>query len=681
MAPEAWYPCQRRSLPALRLVLFGAWIGVSSSAMAETDENLASESSVFFDMPTVLSPSRLSQPRSEAPAAVTIIDRGMIRAAGVREIADVFRLVPGFIVGYNHGHHPVVAYRGLSDSYSRRMQVLVDGRSVYTAIIGGVVWSQLALHLDDIERIEVIRGSNTAAYGSNSFLGVVNIVTVHAAQAQGTDLGFAVGEHRVREGFARQGWSSGANAMRLSLSYQQDDGFDELPDTQRISVLNVRSDYAPNTRDTIETQFGVNLNRYDAGHPGRRPGHQDNIMDPPHEADTLGHFQQIRWRRAFGSSEEVSVQVFHNYANKNEDYLTGIVDLSRIGLGRVQIPTSLDVKDERYDLEFQHTLAPFERWRFVWGLGARLDKVWSQTYFATDTNLSNRVYRLFASGEWRASPHSVFNAGAMLEQNGIGGTEFSPRVAYNYHISPAHTLRAAVSRAIRSPTIYEEHSDFRLSYQGVRLGQLSLSRGGLAGERMVSYEVGYLGALIERTLAVDFRLFRDRLADLITEVEVRDNAVNRFTFGYRNDGRADFAGIELQLDFRPGADTRLMFGYSRTWVTVSDVSSDASFNAKQQEDSVPPYTASLLISRRLHGPWWASAAYYRVPDMYWLGEGDAVTGYGRLDLRLARELKFGDQVRGEVAAVVQNQGSSPYTDFDQEARFDRRAFVTLRLTY
>jgi iron complex outermembrane receptor protein len=116
--------------------------------------------------------------QSDAPGAVSIIDRAMISASGARNIHELFRLVPGFQVGMHTGNQPLVGYHGLSDEAPRRMLVQVDGRSVYSPyFIAGVEWNQIGVDIDDIERIEVFRGSNSATYGSNAFLGVANIIT------------------------------------------------------------------------------------------------------------------------------------------------------------------------------------------------------------------------------------------------------------------------------------------------------------------------------------------------------------------------------------------------------------------------------------------------------------------------------------------------------------------------
>ncbi|MGM0680189.1 MAG: TonB-dependent receptor plug domain-containing protein, partial [Pseudomonadota bacterium] len=141
------------------------------------DTPVWAEEGLFEDMPVVLSATRLRQSVRDAPISMTVIDRQMIDASGFTEIPDLMRLVPGFVVDYDSGHLPVTGYHMLHDRYVRHQQVLIDGRSVYTPILGGVPWVDLPITLDDIERIEVVRGPNAASYGSNSFMGVINIIT------------------------------------------------------------------------------------------------------------------------------------------------------------------------------------------------------------------------------------------------------------------------------------------------------------------------------------------------------------------------------------------------------------------------------------------------------------------------------------------------------------------------
>jgi outer membrane receptor protein involved in Fe transport len=153
----------------------------------------------------VLSASRLLQPLNEAPVAVTVIDQEMIRASGFRDIPDLLRLVPGFSVAYTQFNTWTGAYHGLGDGYFRRFQVRVDGRSIYSPHNGAVLWSDLPLSIDDIERIEVVRGPDAAVYGANAFSGVINIITKTAAQVPGGFVSMQAGNKDMRGLTARYG--------------------------------------------------------------------------------------------------------------------------------------------------------------------------------------------------------------------------------------------------------------------------------------------------------------------------------------------------------------------------------------------------------------------------------------------------------------------------------------------
>lgn len=643
-----------------------ALCGVRAHA-AETAAPLSEE--VFFDeLPIVLTVTRLAQPKSETPAAVTVIDRDLIRASGARTIADLFWLVPGFQVGYDHAPRPTVTYHGLSDEFARRMQVLVDGRSVYNALFGGVFWIDLPLALDDIERIEVIRGPNAAAYGSNAFLGVINITTRHAARDPGTHVKLAAGEHRIRDGMVRHGWNSERGAARVTLAYRQDDGFDGLPDTVRVPLMTYRGDYRLGARDTLELQAGINGETHGEGHTG-------HPTDGPRDSEMTSHFQLLRWRRAFAPSNELAVQFYHNYWKNQEAYLTAPLDLGPLGINRV--PVNFNAKEERYDVEVQHIVSAARDWRYVWGAGARLDRANSATGFATEETIQNRVHRAFGNAEWRPGQDTTVNAGAMWEKDGISGTDFLPRIALNRHLSPRHTLRLAASRATRTPALVEEKGDVRFTLQGVPLDQSIAAGGGLDAEVMKSYELGYLGQWADRNLTVDVRVFRDRMHDLITEVSAPAADTDGEATDFRNEGQADVTGAEAQLDYRWTPATRFVLNYARMRADVSGVSAQAEFSEEERERSVPAYSASLFALHRFSRRWEGSAVYHRVADMEWLGVGGPVDGYDRLDVRLARAVKIG-RAAGQVALVIQNVGGDT-TPFHPENVFDRRAFVTLTL--
>jgi iron complex outermembrane receptor protein len=642
----------------------------SEAAAAEKPAGLVSESEYFTDVPLVLSATRLAQPRSETPAAVTVIDRDMIHASGARQIADLFRLVPGFQVAYPNGYKATVTYHGLSDEYSRRMQVLIDGRSIYSPLIGGVFWSEIPVAVEDVERIEVVRGPNAATYGANSFLGVINIITRHPSQDPGTFIKATAGDHHIHDGLMRQGWTTSVSDVRLSLGYRADNGFQNVTDTSRVPFANLRADFRMSTADTLELQLGASEARQQVG-----AGASD---DPTRTSDTTNHSEQLRWRHNLGTTDELGIQFFHAYRKFTDGYLTPPIPVP--GYGIVPVPVSYNAIDERYDLELQHTLNPFQDWRFVWGIGTRADYVRSVHWFSRSDTLEDRQYRLFGNAEWRATPETTVNAGAMLEKTDMGDTDLSPRLAVNYHLTQDHTLRAAVSKALRTPRIVEQKGNETVYYQNFLLYQNIVGAGTLKPEVMRSGEIGYFGQAPTQHLTWDLRLYRDRLSDVVTETRISSTApISGFeAYSFRNEGTVTVDGIDMQLEYSPSRDNRLILTHAQMLDTATDLGPGVTKNQSQRIASVPRYSSSLLIMHKLSSSWSASATYYRVGNMLWLGGGDYIGPYSRVDLRLARKFRLGT-THGEAAAVIQNANHNNYADFSDENMFYRRVFFTLSL--
>ena len=222
----------------------------------------ADESIYFSELPVVASVSRLPQRLADAPTAVTVIDRDMIKASGVRDLNDVFRLVPGFQT-YPHTTEPArVSYHGLNDEdYSPRVQVLIDGRSMYSPLFGnGVNWATIPVALDDIERIEVVRGTNSVSYGSNAFLGVINIITVDPALTRGLSVSVSHGSQNVRDQALRLGGQIGeVGDFRLTYRQLNDDALADRGDwidNFRSRLVDFRADMALDERNALQINAG-----------------------------------------------------------------------------------------------------------------------------------------------------------------------------------------------------------------------------------------------------------------------------------------------------------------------------------------------------------------------------------------------------------------------------------------
>lgn len=659
-------------LPARRGLAIVAGIAAvlalaAAGARAANGGRLLDESEYLADLPVVLSATRLSQHQSETPAAITVLDRELIRASGARQIADLFRFVPGFQVGYLYGYQPSATYHGLADEFSRRMQVLVDGRSVYSPMFGGVFWGELPLAIDDIERIEVIRGPNAAAYGANAVLGVINIITRHPSQDPGTYVQVARGTYGIRDGTLRQGWSGDTHDLRATLGYRSDDGFRDRVDSSRVPFATLRGELRRGAHDRFELQLGASA-------AAAEKGMTSSPTNVARETDTLTNYQFLRWTRRLRTDDELLVQAYHNYRKHEDAFLTRPLDLGPLGLR--QVPIDYDATEHRYDLELQHIVRLAPSWRLVWGAGLREDQAHAPGLLGTTSDLENREKRLFANLEWRATERTVVNAGLMVERTDFTDTETSPRLAINHHLTPDHTLRVAASRAARNPTFIETSSDLRYVLDGFLLLHETAPSPGLESEKLETVEAGYLGQWLDRRVLLDVRLYRDRLKNMITEIFLGPGDTTPFS--HANQGEVTVDGVDARLDWRITPATRLALTHAYTDASGTEIGSPAVRNQRRRLESVPEKTTSALLIHRFSPDWEASAGYYRVGYMLWMGAGDELDGYERVDLRLARRLRLG-RGGGELALVVQNALDRPYRDFVEENVSDRRAFVTLAL--
>lgn len=646
----------------LGLLMSAAFAGLNSSGGRAAD--FASEQDYLQEFPVVLSASRLSQPLSETPNAVTVIDRDMIEASGFRNIPDLFRMVPGMSVGYKDGHFPIVAYHGSIDHYSRQMQVLVDGRSVYLPPYSMVNWEDLPLHIADIERIEVVRGPAAASYGANSLHGVINIITRDAAGTAGTAVSVAKGNGGIADVSAQFGKTGTSLDYRATLAYRADNGFDTsvLNDGNATRLAKLRANFHPNAIDSFDLQLGYNEGVRGVGIAGR-------TTDPFGDIKTSSNFQQVSWMRALPQFDELKLSYYHIYQ--------GARDYSPL--------QSANVFAHRSELELQHTMHSGANNRLVWGGGMRADSAESPASLVRPESLHQS--RLFAHDEWRMAETTVLNVGAMLENDGMGHRNTSPRASINYHFTPQHTLRAGTSVAYRSPAVLEEKISLPGQY---------LALGGVRPERIHSRELGYLGEFNALGLSVDARAYFDRVSDIIY-VDPSPLAPPYFDgkpYSLSNLLAATYRGYEGTIKHSWDGKNNLVLNYSRQYAdcSVTGALREPLFIPTLQgiaascSSMVPRNSGSILLTQHLTDDVRLSAGYYHQGKMQFLYTPAPLTMMRRLDLRVART--FGKALEtgaGEVALVVQNAFRDEHTEYapvpqtSGQIIFNRRVFVTATL--
>lgn len=644
----------------------------------------ASDQDFLQEFPVVLSASRLSQPLSEAPNAMTVIDRKMIVASGFRSLPDVFKLVPGMYVSYYAGSQAVVSYHGALSQDAPGMQVLIDGRSVYLPPFNTVDWALLPITLDDIERIEVIRGPAAASYGENSVHGVINIITRDAGAVTGTSISNTRGNKGINDAAAHFGKHGDNLDYRVTLAYTADNGYDNLTsppnnititqaqgngllnntnDSNQARLMNYRATYHPNAVDDIDVQFGFS-------HDVMGVGFWDSSLDKPHDMSGYSNTEQIEWLHRNDASSEMSLRFYHIQHSTNESY--------QLGVPAYMVATSMNTG--RNEIEFQHTLRTSEMNRLVYGAGYRQDKVDGYSYYPLvapsvfPASFTLHESRIFASDEWRYTEKLIFNTGGMLENDAMGNREFSPRVSLNYHVLPQQTVRIGASVAHRTPSLGEQYASQANQYQlGYKYEPSPyITSAGLTPEKILSREIGYLAELRDINTSVDLRLFSDQMSNMIYPLPNSAQWGNGMTANYR--------GVETTIKYAFGNISDLTFNYTSENVD----SNSASLSMGQLTPlatSLPRHIVSMLYSQRLPNDASFSAAYYFQTSMQGFDRGpiDFQPQHRRVDMRLAQPFRDIGGMNGEVALVVQNLFSNNYTEYIATALFDRRAFVTLTL--
>jgi iron complex outermembrane receptor protein len=651
---------------------WGVGIGALSafSTHAE-DANIFLDEALFFsDIPVVLSATRLKQPLPDVPSAVTVIDRAMIEASGAIELVDLLRLVPGFQVGFYTGSKFTVSSHGNVDRFARDMQVLIDGRSIYDPAFGGVTWSDQELDIDDIQRIEVIRGPNASTHGSNSFSGVINIITQHPAEQNGLRVKTVVGDGGRRQIYNRFAGSEGNLAYRIALKYDENDGFDNRHDSSDTRWIGFRGDYQINSQDALLFELGANKGTREDGFP--------SDPEQPFRATEDSHsFQQLRWTRSLSPGSDFYLQFSHNYQEIDDSFSDAVTFPWNVSLG-------YGFQSQRYDLELQHTLDLNPTQRMVWGLGARRDEAKGIWTFKRSDWMTRDQYRAFGNFEWRLSNSLLLNVGGMYEKFDQKDGFFSPKLAFNLKLDEMNTLRLSGTRAYRMPTFWEDFSDQSVVLTGsmTPILQTYKTTTNLRPEYIESFELGYLGNFQDMGLTLDMKLFHEEIKDMIAEV--KDLNAPQQPFAYINSGSLNINGFEIGIKWDPSPRSMLHIGYSLTHAYGNQIKKyppTSAIDYRIIDVRVPQLTASILGSHQFDNGIKLSSAYYYMDDISWAGDGDDVALNRRWDIKIAKPFEF-ERTEGEVALIFQNIGSdNDFQDFHQENVWADRVFLEARLNW
>jgi iron complex outermembrane receptor protein len=435
----------------------------------------------------VTSVSKRAEKLSEAPAAISVITADELRRSGATSLPEALRLVPGMEVARVDSHNWAVSARGFNDLFANKLLVLMDGRSVYTPLFSGVHWDVQDALLEDIERVEVIRGPGATVWGANAVNGVINIITRSAKDTQGLML--TGGGGTEEQGFAgvRYGGKLGENAYyRVYGKYfNRDDQV--LPDgTDSNDRWNMerggfRVDWDASTDDHFTLQsdlYSGRLNQTFFLPTPTPPFAQTNRSN----LDVNGGNVLGRWSRSFSERSDLSLQVYYDRTVRN---------------GPV-----LNEDRDAIDIDLQHHFLLGERQDLVWGAGYRvssdeLDNTYTATFNPDQRTV--QLFSLFAQDEITIVPDRLrVTLGSKFEHNDFTGFEYQPGGRISWTPTDRQTVWASISRAVRTPSQAED--DIQLRQVTTTPGVQTLIQGSreFDSEELLSYEVGYRWRPLDR---------------------------------------------------------------------------------------------------------------------------------------------------------------------------------------
>lgn len=517
------------SLAMLTLPAFQA-----RAAEPPSPEDLAAMSIEELASIDVYSATKSRIPLGQAPASLYVVTREDIARSGATTVPDMLRLAPNLDVAQAGPGRYVITARGLNgndqaQNFTNKLQVLIDGRSVYSPLYSGVYWDMQNVLPADVDRIEIISGPGAALWGANAINGVVNIVSSPAGETQGL-LASAVGGALERSGGIRYGGAiNDAGAYRVYANAMDGDAMDNADgssarDQWHRLQAGFRTDWATSSKDQLTFQGDI----FD--------GRQHRLSDPGEKFS--GANLLARWVRKVSDS-----QSFH---------VTGYYDRTR----RDVIGSEAHFEVNSWNIDGQHRFAASDTHEIVWGAGARVHRYHilgiDGLEFEPPRNTLTQL-NLFAQDSIRVGPRTTLILGAKLEHGTYAGTNFMPSIRVSHELGSWGMAWASAAKAVRSPTPFDRDVRERLNGFLFVTGSTDFRP-----EKLTAYEAGFRARPLEN-LSLSASGFYNDYHDL-RSIETTPGTVFPLVWG--NELRAETYGAESWADWSPLPWWRLSAGLS-----------------------------------------------------------------------------------------------------------------------
>ncbi len=499
-----------------------------------------------------------------SPSAITVFTREQIRSSGANTLHDLLRRVPGFDVYELKASCPLVGSRAMTDDSNNLILVLVDGREALIELSGFPIWAAMSIELEEIERIEVIRGPGSALYGANAFTGVVSITTLADSPEDGGDIHLSLGElgHRRLFGRVRGSTELGGGMLTYSAGLGSQSLYSASDPRTDILQLRVRS------HGYLRYQKGRRLDL--SLHAGMSEGDGGYFF---HVGDFLGTnvlAYNLMGQATLGLGEKarLKAQIYYNSYYVDWHYRTSFMAYE------VWVADVPDFYIDTYSVDGQVQLD----YQILDDLLAIAGGNIRYTDLNSDNTIPQNIDELRGAGfihvQW--NPHEILQltGGLRMDLNTETAMALSPRVVAVLRPVKNHALRAAYGLAFRKPSTLESQMHMKILHFNPAMGEIvdklaeDFGNEKLTNEKAHSAEAGWRASFLDETLRTSIDLFYSVFENLIyfkTVLRERmgmpdiENSVFSFVNGESN---ASIIGAEAELSWQPDENWRLWAGVS-----------------------------------------------------------------------------------------------------------------------
>jgi len=586
----------------------------------------------------VSSLARQEQSVKNSPAAAFVITSEDIRRAGVNSLPEVLRMVPGMNVARINAWNWAISARGFNDLYANKLQVMIDGRTIYDPLVSGVYWGQQNQTLQDIERIEVLRGPSGSLWGANAVNGVINIVTRSASDTQGGLLYGGGGTEEHGYGGLRYGGKiSESTYLRGTINTVNRDasidlnGIEDTHDYGNTQNANVRLDSQLGEHDQLMVE--ANFTRF------RQHGYLIGVATPNPPAWRQDDFGRDGYIGSLQGTWEHQSESGH-HSNLTMSFTQNNWDLTTNAMSR-----------SHYVLDFQHSLPVLGDHHLMWGLKYQMihdDFNNTLTLGFEPNKFTQNNFGIFLQDQYDFTENLKLIVGNRVEYFTYTGWETEPNMRLLWMPNKEHSVWAAVSRAVVLPNRAQHSIRILTQISEPKVFVEATANSQMRTENLLAFELGWRWQ-IANNFDIDTALFYniyDRMQGTQFTGSVTDShypVPGALEATVCNCRHVESYGLELATNYRINHDWRLQMSYSFNQFDVRYDESQSWFRDPLAEPHFNPNNTLSLrslinVTNEIEFDAWA-----RYVDRLYIDQR-SIPDYFTLDLRLGwhphKDLEF-----------------------------------------